>query len=91
MTMEQYQAIIHFLEEDKALRDIFTYGHRNQQGLTKDINGIIYSHEHGPKGGDELNIINPGLNYGWPAITYGIDYNGSIISPFRERKEWNNQ
>ena len=72
--------------EDKALKDIFTYGHRNQQGLTKDINGIIYSHEHGPKGGDELNIINPGLNYGWPAITYGIDYSGSIISPFK-RKE----
>ena len=43
-----------FSEKDKALRDIFTYGHRNQQGLTKDINGIIYSHEHGPKGGDEL-------------------------------------
>ena len=75
-----------FSRKDKALRDIFTYGHRNQQGLTKDINGIIYSHEHGPKGGDELNIINPGLNYGWPAITYGIDYNGSIISPFK-RKE----
>ena len=75
-----------FSEEDKALKDIFTYGHRNQQGLTKDINGIIYSHEHGPKGGDELNIINPGLNYGWPAITYGIDYSGSIISPFK-RKE----
>ena len=72
--------------EDKALKDIFTYGHRNQQGLAKDINGVIYSHEHGPKGGDELNIINPGLNYGWPAITYGIDYNGSIISPFKKKE-----
>ena len=44
--------------EDRALKDIFTYGHRNQQGLAKDINGVIYSHEHGPKGGDEKNIIN---------------------------------
>ena len=73
-------------KEDNALKDIFTYGHRNQQGLAKDINGIIYSHEHGPKGGDELNIIYPGLNYGWPAITYGIDYNGSIISPFKKKE-----
>jgi glucose/arabinose dehydrogenase len=73
-------------KENKALKDIFTYGHRNQQGLTKDIDGIIYSHEHGPKGGDELNIINPGLNYGWPAITYGIDYSGSIISPFKKKE-----
>ena len=72
--------------DDKALKDIFTYGHRNQQGLIKDINGVIYSHEHGPKGGDELNIIKPGLNYGWPAITYGIDYNGTIISPFKKKK-----
>jgi aldose sugar dehydrogenase len=42
--------------------------------------GVLWSHEHGPKGGDELNIINKGLNYGWPEISYGINYNGTIIT-----------
>jgi len=41
-------------------------------------------HEHGPKGGDELNMIEAGKNYGWPAITYGVDYSGAVISPFTE-------
>ena len=48
--------------------------------------GDIYEHEHGPKGGDEINLIKPGLNYGWPAITYGIDYSGAVISPFTEKE-----
>ena len=75
-----------FLEVDGALPEIWSLGHRNQQGITRDRkNQIIYSHEHGPRGGDEINIIHPGRNYGWPAITYGIDYNGSIISPFTEK------
>ena len=74
-----------FILDQESYPKIFTYGHRNQQGLVKNIDGVIFSHEHGPKGGDELNIINPGLNYGWPAITYGIDYNGSIISPFKKK------
>ena len=47
--------------------------------------GTVFEHEHGPKGGDELNIIVPGNNYGWPAITYGIDYSGATISPFTEK------
>ncbi len=75
-----------FLGVDNALPEIWSLGHRNQQGIARDSkNEIIYSHEHGPRGGDEINIILPGRNYGWPAITYGIDYNGSIISPFTEK------
>ena len=64
---------------------IWTYGHRNPQGLAlQKSTGTIYLHEHGPKGGDELNILTAGYNFGWPAITYGIDYSGAIISPFTE-------
>ena len=74
-----------FINKPKALPEIWSYGHRNPQGLVLIKDGTIMSHEHGPKGGDELNHILPGLNYGWPAITYGIDYNGSIISPFKEK------
>jgi cytochrome c2 len=52
----------------------FSIGHRNAQGLSVDRNGTIWSTEHGPKGGDELNIIRKGKNYGWPVVTYGTDY-----------------
>jgi aldose sugar dehydrogenase len=61
--------------------EIFASGVRNPQGLFIDpATGTIWEHEHGPRGGDELNIIERGHNYGWPAITYGINYNGTIIS-----------
>lgn len=60
---------------------VFSYGHRNPQGLAVSSDGTIWLHEHGPKGGDEVNRIEAGLNYGWPVITFGIDYNGAIISP----------
>ncbi len=64
---------------------VYTYGHRNVQGIAYDAErGIVYAHEHGPKGGDELNIINPGTNYGWPEITYGVNYDGTIITPDTE-------
>ena len=63
---------------------VYTVGHRNPQGLAVASDGTIYSHEHGPKGGDEVNIIEAGKNYGWPAITYGEDYNGAYVSPFTE-------
>jgi len=60
---------------------LWTYGHRNPQGLDIDPrDGSIYDTEHGPRGGDELNWIQPGHNYGWPVITYGMDYNGTPIS-----------
>ncbi|MEM9939523.1 MAG: PQQ-dependent sugar dehydrogenase [Pseudomonadota bacterium] len=60
---------------------IYSYGHRNVQGLVYDAaRGLLIAHEHGPKGGDELNMIEPGLNYGWPAISYGINYDGTILT-----------
>ncbi len=74
-----------FVNTDGARPEIWTYGHRNQQGLVVDgETGRVYLHEHGPMGGDELNILQPGANYGWPAATYGLDYSGARISPFRE-------
>jgi glucose/arabinose dehydrogenase len=63
---------------------VYSYGHRNPQGLAVSRSGRIWLHEHGPRGGDELNRIEAGVNYGWPAITYGLDYNGAIISPYTE-------
>jgi len=69
---------------DKAPR-VYSYGHRNPQGLAYDpATDRILMLEHGPKGGDELNHIVAGQNYGWPAITYGVDYSGAVISPFTE-------
>lgn len=66
-----------------ASERIWTYGHRNPQGLTLDEDSkVVYLHEHGPRGGDEINVIVPGNNYGWPAITHGVDYSGARISPF---------
>ncbi len=60
---------------------IFSYGHRNPQGMTiHPETGEIWEHEHGPQGGDEINIIKKGDNYGWPEITYGINYSGTIIT-----------
>jgi len=64
---------------------VYSYGHRNPQGLAVSAQGVIWLHEHGPRGGDELNRIEAGSNYGWPAITYGVDYSGAVISPFTER------
>jgi len=63
---------------------VYSYGHRNPQGLAVSRSGTIWLHDHGPRGGDELNRIEAGVNYGWPAITYGLDYNGAIISPYTE-------
>lgn len=63
---------------------IWTLGHRNPQGLARDpVTGTIYLHEHGPRGGDELNVLAAGNNYGWPAVTYGLDYSGAYVSPFQ--------
>ncbi|MEM6393997.1 MAG: PQQ-dependent sugar dehydrogenase [Planctomycetota bacterium] len=64
-----------------ALPTIWTYGNRNPQGLNlRPGTDELWSVEHGPRGGDELNLIRPGINYGWPEITYGINYNGTPIS-----------
>ncbi len=70
-----------FIGQAGALPEIFSYGHRNVQGMTlHPESGEIWAHEHGPRGGDELNLLKAGANYGWPVITYGIDYSGAIIS-----------
>lgn len=62
-----------------GLPEIWSYGHRNPQGIAFDTDGTLYTVEHGPKGGDELNRPEPGKNYGWPVISYGTDYNGRTI------------
>ncbi|MFK4539652.1 glucose/arabinose dehydrogenase [Bradyrhizobium ottawaense] len=64
---------------------IFTAGHRNPQGLYVDPSGTIWSTEHGPQGGDELNRLVRGANYGWPYATYGTDY-GSFSWPLNKRE-----
>ncbi|MEL6330717.1 MAG: PQQ-dependent sugar dehydrogenase [Planctomycetota bacterium] len=64
-----------------AYDQIYSYGHRNPQGLSiHPDTGRLWITEHGPMGGDEVNLIEPGVNYGWPVISYGINYNGTIIT-----------
>lgn len=64
-----------FTSHPKAKPEIFSYGHRNPQGMAlHPTTGELWTHEHGPQGGDELNIIHKGRNYGWPVITYGVNY-----------------
>jgi glucose/arabinose dehydrogenase len=76
-----------FVGKPEAKEAIFSYGHRNPQGMTKNpLTGEIWTHEHGPQGGDEINIIKKGANYGWPVITYGIDYDGKTISDSTEKE-----
>lgn len=66
---------------DGQAPEVFSYGHRNVQGMAlHPASGQIWTHEHGPKGGDEINILAKGGNYGWPKITYGVNYNGTSIT-----------
>jgi glucose/arabinose dehydrogenase len=66
--------------------EIYTWGHRNEQGLVFDAqSGRLWETEHGPRGGDELNLIVAHKNYGWPVITYGMDYSGAYVSPYTQR------
>ncbi|HBX54141.1 MAG TPA: glucose dehydrogenase, partial [Pseudomonas sp.] len=68
-----------------AAAEIYSLGHRNVQGIVYDAQlQRLYSHEHGPRGGDELNLIEAGNNYGWPLISYGVDYTGARITPYSE-------
>ncbi len=70
-----------FVSRKNALPSIYSYGQRNPQGLAiHPVTGELWETEHGPRGGDEINIIHKGKNYGWPEITYGINYNGTIIT-----------
>ncbi|GLR72427.1 PQQ-dependent sugar dehydrogenase [Agaribacter marinus] len=90
-TDNHYGTVVRITSEGKVPSDnpfvsgtapeVYTYGHRNVQGMVKHpTTGAIWTHEHGPKGGDEVNILSKGNNYGWPSITYGVNYDGSIIS-----------
>jgi glucose/arabinose dehydrogenase len=63
--------------EKGALPSIWTYGHRNPQGLTKDLEGNLWDTEHGPRGGDEVNWLQKGHNYGWPVVAFSINYSGT--------------
>ncbi|MEN1727447.1 MAG: PQQ-dependent sugar dehydrogenase [Pseudomonadota bacterium] len=77
-----------FIDRTDARAEIYSYGHRNPQGVVVDRqNGVVWSHEHGPRGGDELNRIEAGVNYGWPLATRGIDYSGARITPFEDWPE----
>lgn len=76
-----------FVNESGAVGSIYTYGHRNPQGLARHPEtGIMWDHEHGPRGGDEVNEIIKGNNYGWPVISYGINYNGTTFTNKTEQE-----
>ena len=69
-----------FVGRQGAKPEIWSYGHRNAQGLARHpVTGQLWEHEHGPRGGDEVNLVDKGKNYGWPVIGYGIDYSGAKI------------
>ncbi|QKK02793.1 MAG: PQQ-dependent sugar dehydrogenase [Pseudomonadota bacterium] len=75
-----------FVRQEGALPEIFSYGHRNPQGLVVEPDsGRVWLHEHGPRGGDELNLLEPGGNYGWPITTRGVDYSGARVTPYESR------
>ncbi|KUF12539.1 PQQ-dependent sugar dehydrogenase [Pseudoponticoccus marisrubri] len=69
-----------FVGDEDALDEIWSYGHRNVQGAGFRADGTLFTIEHGPAGGDEVNIPEPGLNYGWPVISYGVNYDGSDVT-----------
>jgi aldose sugar dehydrogenase len=74
-----------FVKTQGARTSIWSYGHRNPQGLIYDrANNRIWGIEHGPRGGDELNLIEKGKNYGWPVTSYGINYDGSVLTDKKE-------
>jgi aldose sugar dehydrogenase len=76
-----------FVNTPGALPSIYSYGHRNPQGNTiHPTTGELWVTEHGPRGGDELNLVEPGLNYGWPVISYGINYDGTILTELKEKE-----
>ena len=70
-----------YVGQDGAVPSIWSWGHRNPQGMfVHPQTGQVWTHEHGPKGGDEINVVQPGKNYGWPVITFGKNYTGTIIT-----------
>ena len=80
-------AVNPFIGRAGALPEIFTYGNRSPQGLTvHPETGELWETEHGPRGGDEINVLRAGANYGWPLITYGINYDGSPITDIQSKE-----
>lgn len=76
-----------FVGQANAKEAIFTYGNRNPQGMAiHPDTGKIWIHEHGPRGGDEINVVEKGTNYGWPVITYGINYSGTPITDITHKE-----
>jgi len=76
-----------FVNKTGAKKAVFSYGHRNPQGMAiNPVDEKIWVHEHGPRGGDEINAIQKGINYGWPIITYGINYSGSSITDITSKE-----
>ncbi len=76
-----------FYNTPGAVKSIWSYGHRNPQGTCfHPVTGELWESEHGPRGGDELNIIKPGANYGWPVISYGINYDGTVLTKLTEKE-----
>lgn len=72
-----------FADQSSTYASIWSYGHRNGQGLAFDLEGNLWETEHGPRGGDELNLILPARNYGWPIVSYGYNYNGApLVTPW---------
>ena len=70
-----------FVGKSGSKQEIYSFGHRNVQGMALNpLTNDMWTHEHGPRGGDEVNILKKGANFGWPSITYGINYDGSIIT-----------
>jgi glucose/arabinose dehydrogenase len=74
--------------EDHPLAEIWSYGHRNPQGLAiNPVNGDLWESEHGPNGGDEINLIQRGKNYGWPVISYGTNYDNTKIDAYLQKED----
>jgi len=76
-----------FVATAGAKSSIYSFGHRNPQGTAvHPVTGEVWETEHGPRGGDELNLIRPAVNYGWPVISYGINYDGTILTELAEKE-----
>jgi aldose sugar dehydrogenase len=77
-----------YVNTPNAKPEVWSYGHRNSNGLALNpVTGELWEHEHGPKGGDEINIIKPTLNYGWPVISYGVNYDDTPVNEGLAEKE----
>lgn len=76
-----------FYNTPNAVKSIYSYGHRNPQGLVYDAEqNLIWTNEHGPRGGDEINLVEAGKNYGWPIVSFGINYTGTVFTELTTKK-----